>query len=96
MAIQSFVDPLVENFFITGKLTKKVRWRNVAKIAKRKLDMLHYADQLQDLRSPPANRLEFLKGDLDGLFSIRVNDQWRIVFGWSVRGPIDVQILDYH
>jgi len=57
--------------------------------------MLHYAKELYDLRSPPSNRLESLKGDLKGLYSIRINDQWRIVFGWD-HEPFDVRIMDYH
>ncbi len=62
----------------------------------RKLDMLHYAQKLDDLRSPPANRLEALKGDLGGFYSIRVNDQWRVVFRWAANGAEDVDVVDYH
>lgn len=58
--------------------------------------MLHYAARLDDLKSPPGNRLEALKGNLAGLFSIRVNDQWRIVFRWSFLGPSEVRVTDYH
>jgi len=58
--------------------------------------MLQYSQKLEDLQSPPANRLEALKGDLKGLFSIRVNDQWRIVFRWTNQGPEDVNVVDYH
>ncbi len=58
--------------------------------------MLDYADQLDDLRSPPGNRLEALKGNLDGHHSIRINDQWRVVFRWTDTGPTDVDIVDYH
>ncbi len=58
--------------------------------------MLDYADQLDDLRSPPGNRLEALKGDLAGHHSIRINDQWRVVFRWTDTGPTDVDIVDYH
>jgi len=70
-------------------------WDNARDIVKRKLDMLHYAKELKDLKSPPGNRLEVLKGDLTGLFSIRINNQWRIVFGWNDQ-PYDVRIIDYH
>lgn len=52
--------------------------------------------ELKDLRVPPGNRLEVLKGDLNGLYSIRINDQWRVVFRWNNGTPKDVQILDYH
>jgi proteic killer suppression protein len=62
----------------------------------RKLDMLNAASTLGDLRSPPGNRLEALVGDLEGFHSIRVNDQWRIVFRWQGSNAADVQITDYH
>ncbi len=58
--------------------------------------MLDYAKELRDLRAPPGNRLEALKGELEGFHSIRVNDQWRIVFRWTDSGPADVDICDYH
>lgn len=58
--------------------------------------MLDYASQLCDLRAPPGNRLEALKGDLAGFHSIRINRRWRIVFRWTERGPAEVRIVDYH
>lgn len=58
--------------------------------------MLNAAEALGDLRSPPGNQLEPLRGDLAGLHSIRVNQQWRIVFRWTAQGPEDVRLLDYH
>ena len=63
---------------------------------KRKLDMIHYAAHLNDLRSLPANRLEALRGDLAGYHSIRINDQWRMVFRWTETGAHEVRITDYH
>lgn len=69
---------------------------DLAKVARRKLVMLDAADVLDALRSPPGNRLEALKGDLSGKHSIRINDQWRIVFRWTDVGPEDVEIVDYH
>ena len=96
MAIQSFADASTEKFFITGKPGPKSGWANLQNVAKRKLDMLHYASKLSDLKSPPGNRLEELKGDLIGLHSIRINDQWRIVFKWTDAGPVEVKIKDYH
>ena len=96
MAIVSFSDHVTEEFFITGKAGSKTGWASIAKVAKRKLDMLHYAMKLGDLKVPPANRLEALKGKLTGHHSIRVNDQWRIVFRWANAGPVDVKIVDYH
>ncbi len=96
MAIQGFADSDVENFFLTGRPPKRVRWGRVARIATRKLDMLDYAETLEDLRSPPGNRLEALRKDLKGYHSIRINDQWRVVFRWTDRGPQEVDIIDYH
>lgn len=64
--------------------------------AQRKLTMLQHAKALDDLRSPPGNRLERLQGDRSGQYSIRINDQWRICFRWSQAGPADVEIVDYH
>lgn len=66
------------------------------RVALRKLLVLDVADSLDDLRVPPGNRLEKLRGDRIGQFSIRVNDQWRICFRWSATGPEDVEIVDYH
>jgi proteic killer suppression protein len=65
-------------------------------VARRKLVQLNAAEALGDLTIPPGNRLEALKGDLRGRHSIRVNDQWRIVFRWTDAGPEDVEMLDYH
>ena len=64
--------------------------------ALRTLDMLNAATELGDLKSPPGNRLEILRGDLVGLYSIRVNEQWRIVFRWVDRDAHHVRIIDYH
>jgi proteic killer suppression protein len=64
--------------------------------ALRKLRLLNQARALSDLRVPPGNRLEALKGDRTGQYSIRVNDQWRICFAWREGGPANVQIADYH
>jgi len=69
---------------------------DVAKIARRKLVQLNNAAELKDLAAPPGNRLESLRGSLAGKHSIRVNDQWRIVFRWSHEGPEEVEITDYH
>ncbi len=96
MAIQSFDDRVAGDFFVSGTIKKGAEWSSITKIAKRKLDILHYAAELDDLRAPPGNRLELLKGNLKGCHSIRINDQWRIVFRWSESGPCEVQITDYH
>lgn len=96
MAIQSFLESGFREFFETGKVPKKAAWQGVKKVVMRKLDMLHYAHVLNDLKSPPGNHLEALKEDLSGLHSIRVNDQWRLVFEWMNLGPAKVRIMDYH
>ena len=69
---------------------------SLAKVARRKLIMVDAATFLEALNSPPGNRLEALKGDLAGKHSIRINDQWRVVFRWTDAGPEDVEIIDYH
>jgi toxin HigB-1 len=69
---------------------------NLAKVARRKLIMIDAADFLEALGSPPGNHLEKLKGNLAGKHSVRINDQWRIVFRWTDVGPEDVEIVDYH
>ena len=68
----------------------------IAKVAHRKLRQLEIACRLDDLRVPPGNRLEALKGDRVGQFSIRVNDRWRICFRWSEGVAYDVELVDYH
>jgi proteic killer suppression protein len=68
----------------------------VQDVARRKLRMLNSSRRLDDLRIPPANRLEALKGDRKGQYSIRINDQWRICFRWTEAGAADVDIVDYH
>lgn len=65
-------------------------------VARRKLRQLEIAGRLDDLRVPPGNRLEALKGDRSGQHSIRINDQYRVCFRWTVAGPEDVEIVDYH
>jgi proteic killer suppression protein len=72
------------------------RFNNFRAVAERKLQMLDSANTLDFLRSPPANRLETLKGNRIGQHSIRVNDQWRICFVWTSEGPTHVEIVDYH
>ena len=96
VAIQSFASPAVERFFRDGRRVKGAGWVKVAGVAARKLDMVDYAAVLTDLASPPGNRLEALKGHLTGFHSIRINDQWRVVFRWTNSGPAEVDIRDYH
>jgi proteic killer suppression protein len=83
----------------TEALAKGVRVRpfaGIAAVARRKLRQLEIAGRLDDLRVPPGNRLEALKGDRSGEYSIRINDQWRICFRWEEAGAEDVEIVDYH
>lgn len=69
---------------------------NIAKVARRKLRQLEIANRLDDLKVPPGNHLEALRGDRTGQFSIRINDQWRICFLWTESGAENVEIVDYH
>lgn len=72
------------------------RWAGIARVALRRLRLLHRARSLEDLRVPPANRLEALKGDRAGQYSIRVNDRYRICFRWQGGDAFDVELVDYH
>jgi proteic killer suppression protein len=72
------------------------RFVNIASVARRKLRQLEISARLDDLRVPPGNRLEALKGDRAGQYSIRINDQWRLCFRWTAAGAEDVEIVDYH
>ncbi len=92
--IQSFADPEAEIIW-SGRRSRRLP-PDIQRVALRKLRMLNQARVLQDLRVPPGNRLEALKGDLAGQHSIRINNQWRICFVWKQGGPADVRIADYH
>ncbi|MGO4879554.1 MAG: type II toxin-antitoxin system RelE/ParE family toxin [Bryobacteraceae bacterium] len=72
------------------------RWQMIARVALRRLRMLHRATSLDELRVPPGNRLEALKGDRSGQYRIRVNDQFRICFHWDRGDAYEVQLVDYH
>jgi toxin HigB-1 len=91
--IKSFRCDDTRELFETGK---SARFSSILKVATRKLTQLQAAATLEFLRSPPGNRLEALKGDREGQYSIQVNDQWRICFRWTAAGPEDVEIVDYH
>lgn len=95
--IESFGNRLAEDLFF-DKLSKEVRQfpQELKRAARRKLLYLHDAAEIVDLRMPPGNRLETLKGKLAGYYSIRINDQWRIVFQWEGGNAKSVQIIDYH
>jgi toxin HigB-1 len=94
--IASFVDRASEALFHgeRGKAIRRIP-SDIRSVAVRKLDMLNAAHELQDLRVPPGNRLEALKGDLRGKHSIRINDQWRVIFRWKNGDAHEVQIDDY-
>ncbi|OQC07518.1 MAG: Toxin HigB-1 [Candidatus Hydrogenedentes bacterium ADurb.Bin101] len=72
------------------------KFASIAKVARRKLRQLEIAGRIDDLRVPPGNHLESLKGDRAGQFSIRINDRWRICFVWTDTGATKVEIVDYH
>jgi len=96
MAIRSFGDSATEDLFHARKSSRARRFpSDIVRVALRKFDVLNGAHRLDDLRSPPANRLEALKGDYAGYHSIRINDQWRLVFRWD-DGAHDVSLTDYH
>lgn len=92
--IQSFADPETELIW-NGRQSRKLP-SDIQAVALRKLRLVNQARLLQDLRVPPGNRLEALKGGRAGQYSIRINDQWRICFHWQEGGPSDVEIVDYH
>ena len=95
--IASFGDKLTEALYHgTGDKNLRRLPSEIVNRTLRKLDMLNAAHDVLDLRSPPANRLEALQGDLAGLFSIRVNDTWRIVFRWQGGNAYEVRLTDYH
>ena len=91
--IINFKDTETEKIF-NGKKSKK--YNAIQIIAKRKLDMIHFAFKIQDLLVPPANKFEHLKGNLKGYCSIRINDQYRVVFKFQSGNAYDVYITDYH
>lgn len=91
--IQSFVDRDTEELFHSES---SHRFAAIARVALRKLIQMNQARVIGDLAVPPGNRLESLSGNLSGFHSIRVNDQWRIVFRWTDSGPEQVTIMDYH
>jgi proteic killer suppression protein len=91
--INSFSDRETEKLFRTENSR---RWRAIARVALRKLIQLNQAGRLEDLAVPPGNRLEGLQGKRKGEYSIRINQQWRLVFRWCENGAEGVQIEDYH
>ena len=102
MTLRVTIDRVIQSFAdkATEQIWKRERARRygpeVQRAAQRKLRQLNAAEVLSDLQVPPGNRLEALKGDRVGQHSIRINDQFRICFRWTVHGPADVTVTDYH
>ena len=92
--LESFASPETKEIFL-GIISTKLP-RDIQRTARRKLIYLDDAEDLQDLLAPPGNRLEKLKGNRSGQYSIRINDQWRVCFRWTKAGAEDVEIIDYH
>jgi proteic killer suppression protein len=93
MSIKSFKCPDTEKLFYGQRVR---RWISIERVALRKLEQLDWSLVIDDLRVPPGNRLELLKGSRKGQYSIRINDQWRVCFVWTADGPKDIEIVDYH
>lgn len=95
--IESFGNRLAEDLFYDRTSNEVRRFPpELKRAARRKLLYLHDATELTDLRVPPGNRLEAKKGQLAGYYSIRINDQWRVLFQWQGGNAKDVQVVDYH
>ncbi len=92
--IRSFACPETERLFLDERSRRLPQ--QIERVARRKLLLLHQARRLDDLRAPPGNRLEALKGARAGQHSIRVNDQWRVCFRWEGEDAFEVAIVDYH
>jgi proteic killer suppression protein len=93
LMIRSFGDKRTAALFHDERVRQ---FAGIARVAKRKLEAVHAASRLEDLTIPPSNRLEKLKGDLKDFYSIRINDQWRVIFKWTDGEHHEVRIVDYH
>ncbi len=95
--IVSFGDRATEDLYHDRPTSRARRFpAEIVDVALVKLDLLNGAAAVRDLRAPPGNRLEALKGDLKGHYSIRVNERWRLVFRWEANNAHEVRLLDYH
>lgn len=92
--IRSFADKETESLFTTGRSRRLPQ--SIVRRAMTRLYQLHFAKRIEDLRDPPSNRLETLKGDRSGQWSIRINDQWRVCFRFEDGDAFDAEIADYH
>jgi toxin HigB-1 len=92
--ITSFADKETQKIWEAEK--SRILPSEIQQVARRKLRMINNAENINDLRIPPANRLKKLKGELSDFYSIRINDQWRIIFNWNRTHAANVQITDYH
>ena len=98
IVIRSFRNQASEDVFngVNSAAARRTCPPSIWRVTGRKLDQLDSIDSLEELQLPPGNRLERLKGDLQGQYSIRINEQYRICFAWGADGPEDVEIVDYH
>jgi proteic killer suppression protein len=96
--IASFKDGATENLFngVNSKRARNSCPRSLWPVASRKLDQLDSVQSIDELKVPPGNRLESLRGSRRGQYSIRINEQYRICFAWGENGPVDVEVTDYH
>ncbi len=95
--IRSFGDALAEDLYFDRTTHRTRRFPpELRRAARRKLQYLNDAEDLRDLQTPPGNRLEALRGDWTGFHSVRINDQWRLVFQWKADGAESVRVVDYH
>lgn len=97
LQIISYGNKETRDFDLNGEIGKKCQWKSLKNIARRKMDILIYGVTVEDFKVPPGNRFELLKGDLKGMASIRINNQWRIIFKINKQNQLEyVEIIDYH
>ncbi len=97
LEIISYGSKETQGFDLEDKIGKRCHWRSLASVARRKLDILINGISVDDFRAPPGNQFEWLKGNLKGFASIRVNEQWRIIFKINKKNQLEnVEIVDYH
>lgn len=97
MKIKSYGNKKIKKFDLEGVVAKGAPWANVQEVVRRKLDILIYAQNIEDLKAPPNNNFEWLKGGLKGFASIRINKKWRIIFKVNRKNQLEeVEVVDYH